>query len=135
MKQNIIVAVGVLAAIAITAFTTVPFASAVQQAQKLASLTHPSTVIAPSKKSAADRIKAGEINCRGCDLHGADLSHECVKNGDLAGADFSGAVAVDMCMSYANFTDVSFRNANLSGANLSHSNLTRANLSGAKLSI
>jgi uncharacterized protein YjbI with pentapeptide repeats len=134
MKQNVVIAIAVLAGIATTAFVTVPFASAVQQAQKLASLAHPSNLTAP-KKTAADRIKSGEINCRGCDLRGADLSHECVKNGDLSGADFSGAIAVDMCMSYANFTDVSFRNANLSGANLSHSNLARANLSGAKLSI
>jgi uncharacterized protein YjbI with pentapeptide repeats len=82
-----------------------------------------------------ERIKAGEINCRGCNLSGADLSHTCVKNGDLRGADFAGTTARYMCMSYANFTDVSFRGANLTGANLAHANLTNADMSGAILNI
>jgi uncharacterized protein YjbI with pentapeptide repeats len=38
-------------------------------------------------------------------------------------------------MSYANFTNVSFRDANLSGANLAHANLTGADFTGAKLAI
>ena len=81
------------------------------------------------------RIKSGEVNCAHCDLRGADLSHECVKGGDLTGANFDGVTARYMCMSIANFTNATFRNADLSGANLGHSNLTRADLTGAKLAI
>jgi hypothetical protein len=81
------------------------------------------------------RIKAGDINCVGCDLSGADLSHTCVKNGDLTGANLSGVTALYMCMSYANFTGVSFRGADLTGANLANSNLTGADMTGATLDI
>jgi uncharacterized protein YjbI with pentapeptide repeats len=81
------------------------------------------------------RIKAGDINCRGCDLAGADLSHQCVKNGDLTGAKFDGVKAHYMCMSFANFTNVSFRNADLTGANLAHAILTDADMTGATLDI
>ena len=81
------------------------------------------------------RIKAGDINCRGCDLSNTDLSHQCVKNGDLTGARLDGVKALYMCMSYANFTDASFRNADLTGANLAHANLTNADMTGAKLDI
>jgi uncharacterized protein YjbI with pentapeptide repeats len=81
------------------------------------------------------RIKAGDINCRGCDLSGTDLSHQCVKNGDLSGAKFDNATALYMCMSYANFSDASFRNTDLTAANLSHSNLSHADLTGAKLDL
>jgi len=81
------------------------------------------------------RIKAGDINCRGCDLSGADLSHQCVKNGDLTGAKFDGVKALYMCMSYANFTNVSFRGADLTGANLAHANVTNADMTGTKLDI
>jgi uncharacterized protein YjbI with pentapeptide repeats len=81
------------------------------------------------------RIKAGEINCRNCDLSGTDLSHQCVKNGDLTGAKFDNVTALYMCMSFANFTDVSFRNADLTAANLSNSNLTHADLTGARLDL
>ena len=82
-----------------------------------------------------ERIKKGEINCRNCDLSGADLSRECVKHGDLTGAKFDNTKAQYMCMSFANFTGASFRNADLTGANLGHSNLKNANLKGAKLNI
>lgn len=85
--------------------------------------------------TAVMRIKAGEVNCPGCDLRGADLSNECVKGGNLTGANFDAVTARYMCMSLANFTDVTFRKADLTGANLGHSNLTRADLTGAKLSI
>lgn len=85
--------------------------------------------------SAVARIKAGEINCRNCNLAGANLSHECVKHGDLTGANFDHVNAQYMCMSLANFTNVSFRGADLTGANLGHSNLTGADLTGAKMDI
>jgi uncharacterized protein YjbI with pentapeptide repeats len=84
---------------------------------------------------AVARIKADERNCPGCNLAGADLSHECVKGGDLTGANFDGVKALYMCMSMANFTNVSFRDADLTGANLGHSNLTGADLTGANLDI
>lgn len=82
-----------------------------------------------------ERIKAGEHDCRGCDLHGADLSNQCVKGGDLTDANFADVKALYMCMSMANFTGVNFRNADLTGANLAHSNLTGADLTGAVLDI
>jgi uncharacterized protein YjbI with pentapeptide repeats len=82
-----------------------------------------------------ERIKAGERDCRGCDLHGADLSNQCVKGGDLTGANFERVKALYMCMSMANFTNVNFRNADLTGANLAHSNLSGADLTGAVLDI
>ena len=63
------------------------------------------------------------------------MSNQCVKGGDLTGADFTNVTALYMCMSQANFTDVSFRNANLTGANLANSNLTGADFSGANLDI
>jgi uncharacterized protein YjbI with pentapeptide repeats len=85
--------------------------------------------------SALARIKAGDINCRDCDLSGTDLSHQCVKNGDLSGAKFDNATALYMCMSFANFSDASFRNTDLTAANLSHSNLTHADLTGARLDL
>lgn len=85
--------------------------------------------------SPLDRIKAGEINCPGCDLSGADLSHQCVKEGDLRGANFDRVTAHYMCMSYANFAGATFRGADLTGVNLSHSDLSGADLSGAKLDI
>lgn len=86
-------------------------------------------------RAAVDSIKAGNHDCPACMLAGANLDNTCVKNGNLEGADFSNVHAVLMCMSYANFTNVSFRNANLSGANLAHANLTGADFTGAKLAI
>jgi len=83
-----------------------------------------------------ERLQAGEIiDCPGCDLSGADLSHTCVKEKNLSGANFDNAVALYMCMSYANFTNASFRNADLTGVNLAHSDLSGADLTGAKLDI
>jgi uncharacterized protein YjbI with pentapeptide repeats len=95
----------------------------------------PASLTGGAALTPAQRIKAGDINCPGCDLSGADLSHTCVKNGDLSGANFAGVTALYMCMSFANFTDVSFRGANLTGANLAHANLTGADMTGAILDI
>jgi uncharacterized protein YjbI with pentapeptide repeats len=128
LRQNIVIGGTVVAAIAIGAIAFFPSAGAMQAVRK-ASLS----LGGLQKKTALERIKAGETYCRGCDFRGANLSHECVKNADLAGANFADATALDTCMSYTNLTDVSFKNANLSGANLSHSNLSGANLSGARL--
>jgi uncharacterized protein YjbI with pentapeptide repeats len=80
-------------------------------------------------------IRAGHHDCPHCVLAGADLSNTCVKKGDLTGADFDRADLTLMCMSYANFTDASFRGTNLSGANLAHSDLDGADFTGAKLTI
>lgn len=85
--------------------------------------------------AAVARIKAGKTDCVACDLRGADLSHQCVKSGDLSGAKFDGARLVMMCMSYADFSGASFRNADLAGANLAHAKLNGADFSGANLSI
>jgi pentapeptide repeat protein len=80
-------------------------------------------------------IRAGRHDCPHCQLAGADLTNTCVKHGNLEGADFEGANAVLMCMSYANFTAVNFRNADLSGANLAHAILDGADFTNAKLAI
>ncbi|MDE2182465.1 MAG: pentapeptide repeat-containing protein [Alphaproteobacteria bacterium] len=80
-----------------------------------------------------DSIKAGNHDCPHCMLAGADLTNQCVKNGDLRGADFDSARLVLMCMSYSNFEGATFRQADLSGANLSHSRLAGADFTGADL--
>jgi uncharacterized protein YjbI with pentapeptide repeats len=84
---------------------------------------------------AVDSIKAGHHDCPHCNLAGADLTNTCVKGGNLEGADFSNVHAVLMCMSYADFKGVSFRNADLAGANLAHAKVDDADFSGADLSI
>ena len=94
----------------------------------------PISYTAPDR-TAVDSIHAGNHDCPHCMLAGANLDNTCVKNGNLEGADFSNVHAVLMCMSYANYTDVSFRGANLSGANLAHANLTGADFTGAILAI
>lgn len=85
--------------------------------------------------AAVARIHAGIVDCVGCRLEGADLANTCVKARDLHGADFDGANATLMCMSYANFDGATFRGTNLSGANLAHARLDRADLTGADLTI
>ena len=80
-------------------------------------------------------IRAGHHDCPHCELAGADLSNQCVKKGNLEGADFAGAKLVLMCMSYADFRGASFRNTDLSGANLAHAQLDGADLTGAVLTI
>jgi uncharacterized protein YjbI with pentapeptide repeats len=85
--------------------------------------------------AAVASIRAGHHDCPRCELAGADLSNQCVKKGDLEGADFAGAKLVLMCMSYADFRGASFRNADLSGANLAHARLDGADLTGATLTI
>jgi uncharacterized protein YjbI with pentapeptide repeats len=68
-------------------------------------------------------------------LAGADLTNQCVKQGNLEGADFDGARAVLMCMSFADFRGATFRGADLAGANLAHAILDGADLTGADLTI
>jgi uncharacterized protein YjbI with pentapeptide repeats len=58
-----------------------------------------------------------------------------VKGGNLEGANFDGAHAVLMCMSFADFKGASFKGADLSGANLAHAKLDGANFAGAVLAI
>lgn len=86
-------------------------------------------------QAAVTRIHGGMVDCVGCQLQGADLSNTCVKARDLHGANFDGANAKLMCMSYANFTDASFRGTNLAGANLAHAILDGADFTGADLNI
>ncbi len=93
-------------------------------------------VAAPAYDPAAvARIHGGIVDCVGCRLQGADLTNTCVKAHDLHGADFDGANATLMCMSYANFSGATFRGTNLSGANLAHARLDGADLSGAEMTI
>jgi uncharacterized protein YjbI with pentapeptide repeats len=70
--------------------------------------------------NAVASIKAGHHDCAHC---------------ELAGADFSGAKLVLMCMSYADFKGASFRHTDLAGANLAHAKLDGADFTGASLSI
>jgi len=85
--------------------------------------------------AAVARIHGGIVDCVGCQLTGADLTNTCVKARDLHGADFDGAKAVMMCMSYADFSGATFRGTDLSGANLAHARLDGADLTGAVLTI
>jgi uncharacterized protein YjbI with pentapeptide repeats len=85
--------------------------------------------------SAVASIKAGHHDCPHCQLAGADLSNQCVKYGNLEGADFSHAKLFLMCMSYADFKGASFRGTDLSGANLANAKLDGADFSGAQLTI
>lgn len=94
----------------------------------------PVLAISPDRV-AVDSIKAGHHDCPQCDLAGADLTSQCVKQGDLEGAKFDGARLVLMCMSYADFRGASFRNADLAGANLAHANVDGADFTGADISI
>src|SRR5580693_4315477 len=85
--------------------------------------------------AAVAKIHGGIVDCVGCQLQGADLSNTCVKEHDLHGANFDGANALLMCMSFANFTGTSFRGTELSGANLAGAKMDGADLTGAKTSI
>ena len=89
----------------------------------------------PADPAAVARIMAGQRDCPHCVLAGADLTNQCVKGGNLTGADFDGTRLVLACMSKANFKDASFRGADLSGANLANSDLDGADFSGAVLNI
>jgi uncharacterized protein YjbI with pentapeptide repeats len=90
---------------------------------------------APYDAAAVAKIHGGIVDCVGCNLQGADLTNTCVKEHDLHGANFDGANATLMCMSFANFTNASFRGTELSGANLAGAKLDGADLTGAKTSI
>ena len=85
--------------------------------------------------AAVAKIHGGIVDCVGCNLSGADLTNTCVKEHDLHGANFDGANATLMCMSFANFTNASFRGTELSGANLAGAKMDGADLTGAKTSI
>ncbi len=90
---------------------------------------------AQADTDAVSSIRAGNRDCPHCVLAGADLTNQCVKGGNLTGADFDGARLVLACMSNANFRAASFRRADLSGANLANSKLDDADLTGANLTI
>jgi uncharacterized protein YjbI with pentapeptide repeats len=91
---------------------------------------------APAYDAAAvAKIHGGIVDCVGCNLKGADLTNTCVKAHDLHGADFDGANASLMCMSFANFSNATFRGTDLSAANLAGAKMDGADLTGAKTSI
>ena len=85
--------------------------------------------------AAVARIHGGIVDCVGCQLQGADLTNTCVKAKNLTGADFDRANAVLMCMSFANFTDATFRGTDLSAANLAHATVDGADFTGAVMDI
>src|ERR1700748_3560871 len=84
---------------------------------------------------AVARIEGGIVDCPNCQLQGANLVNTCVKAKDLHGANFDGANATLMCMSFANFRGASFRGTNLSAANLAGAKLDGADLTGAQTNI
>ena len=90
---------------------------------------------ATADPAAIASIRAGHHDCYRCQLAGADLTNTCVKGGNLEGADFDGANAVLMCMSYADFRGATFRGTDLAGANLAHAKLDDADFTNADLSI
>jgi uncharacterized protein YjbI with pentapeptide repeats len=85
--------------------------------------------------AAVAKIHGGIVDCVGCQLQGADLTNTCVKEHDLHGANFDGANATLMCMSFADFRGASFRGTELSGANLAGAKMDGADLTGATTSI
>ena len=93
----------------------------------------PASLVDGGSLTGAARIRAGEINCPHCDLHGADLSHQCVEHGNLTGADFDAAVVRSMCMAFADLSSASLRKTDLTGADLTGANFAHSDLSGAKL--
>jgi uncharacterized protein YjbI with pentapeptide repeats len=95
----------------------------------------PAAPVHAADPAAVARIHGGIVDCIGCNLAGADLTNTCVKERDLHGANFDGANATLMCMSFANFTNASFRGTELSGANLAGAKMDGADLTGAKTSI
>ena len=81
--------------------------------------------------AAVARIHGGIVDCPGCRLMGANLYNTCVKEHDLRGANFDGANATLMCMSFADFRGASFRGTQLAGANMAGAKMDGADLTGA----
>ena len=97
---------------------------------------HATTVaVLAADPAAIASIRSGKHDCPHCVLVGADLTNQCVKHGNLEGADFDRAKLVLMCMSFADFRGASFRGTDLSGANLAHAILDDADLTGAAMAI
>ena len=84
---------------------------------------------------AVARLEGGIVDCPSCQLQGANLFNTCVKAKNLRGANFEGANATLMCMSFADFRGASFRGTELSGANMAGAKMDGADLTGAKTSI
>ena len=85
--------------------------------------------------AAVSKIHGGIVDCVACDLRGANLMNTCVKEHDLHDADFDGADATLMCMSFANFRGASFRGTILDAANLASAKLDGADMTGARTRI
>ncbi len=93
-------------------------------------------VAAPISGALADdaaKIQAGNVDCPHCQLQHAELTNTCAKHGNFAWADFSGAQASLMCMSYADLRGVNFGGTDLSGANLSFAKLDGADFTDAQM--
>ena len=84
---------------------------------------------------AVARLEGGIVDCPGCQLQGANLFNTCVKAKDLRRANFDGANATLMCMSFADFRGASFRGTILDAANLASAKLDGADITGARTRI
>jgi len=84
---------------------------------------------------AVARLEGGIVDCPGCQLAGANLFNTCVKAKNLRGANFDGANATLMCMSFADFRGASFRGTILDAANLGSARLDGADITGARTHI
>ncbi len=78
-----------------------------------------------------------DVQCRGCDLREADLSHSEMRSADLFEADLTGAdlTGVDLWngdLRYANLTNANLSYADLTGVNLTGAILTDADLTGVR---
>jgi uncharacterized protein YjbI with pentapeptide repeats len=84
---------------------------------------------------AVARLEAGIVDCPNCQLAGANLLNLCVKAKNLRDANFDGANATLMCMSFADFRGASFRGTILDAANLASAKLDGADMTGARTRI
>jgi uncharacterized protein YjbI with pentapeptide repeats len=84
---------------------------------------------------AVAKLEGGIVDCPGCQLQGANLFNTCVKAKDLRRANFDGANATLMCMSFADFRGASFRGTILDAANLASAKLDGADITGARTRI
>jgi len=84
---------------------------------------------------AVARLEGGIVDCPSCQLAGANLFNTCVKAKNLRGANFDGANATLMCMSFADFRGASFRGTILDAANLASAKLDGADITGARTHI
>jgi Pentapeptide repeats (8 copies) len=84
-----------------------------------------------------------EIDWHGCDLNGANISHQGLSGADLSGANLLGALAdgvnfvathlENANLQHVEFIDADLENAHMDGADLTEANLKDAVMEGAEL--